>query len=190
MGWPWGWSACEPLTFTPQESIKVMIRDREEGREAQEVPMVRSGNDSAPIRGSAGGLVRVSAEEVLQPNVCQQPEAPDALGNISLEGAKAHEGQLRGLRGQDESSGTPCGPGAREQQPGECADPVQALPRLLALDRKAAWEDGGWENGIPRVATGVKNRVDRLRMLGNGWVPQCAVTAFRLLEQARQEVLP
>ena len=33
------------------------------------------------------------------------------------------------------------------------------------------WTDG-WEDGIPRVATGVKNRVDRLKCLGNAVVPQ------------------
>jgi DNA (cytosine-5)-methyltransferase 1 len=28
---------------------------------------------------------------------------------------------------------------------------------------------------VPRVATGIPDRVARLRMLGNGWVPQCAM---------------
>jgi len=31
---------------------------------------------------------------------------------------------------------------------------------------------------IPRVATGVSNRVGRLRALGNGQVPLCAAVAF------------
>lgn len=34
------------------------------------------------------------------------------------------------------------------------------------------WATGEWE-GVPRVATGVKDRVGRLRALGNGIVPMC-----------------
>jgi hypothetical protein len=43
-----------------------------------------------------------------------------------------------------------------------------------------AWADGTWEEGIPRVASGVKNRVRRLKCLGNAIVPQCAEMIFRL----------
>jgi O-acetylhomoserine/O-acetylserine sulfhydrylase-like pyridoxal-dependent enzyme len=34
------------------------------------------------------------------------------------------------------------------------------------------WLDGTWEDGIPRVATGIKDRVNRLKGLGNAVVPQ------------------
>ncbi len=34
---------------------------------------------------------------------------------------------------------------------------------------------------IPRVATGIKDRVNRLKALGNGIVPQCMVVAWNIL---------
>ena len=43
----------------------------------------------------------------------------------------------------------------------------EAWQRWLAGNH---WIDGEWE-GVPRVATGVKDRVARLRTLGNGIVP-------------------
>ena len=38
-----------------------------------------------------------------------------------------------------------------------------------------------WEDGIPRVATGVPARVERLKAIGNGQVPACAAEAWRVL---------
>jgi len=37
-----------------------------------------------------------------------------------------------------------------------------------------SWQDGSWEQGIPRVVKGQKQRVARLKCLGNAVVPQCA----------------
>ena len=49
------------------------------------------------------------------------------------------------------------------------------------LDRLASPWSEGWEDGLPRIATGVQARVDRLKTIGNGQVPLCAATAWRLL---------
>jgi DNA (cytosine-5)-methyltransferase 1 len=72
-------------------------------------------------------------------------------------------------------------------------------PRLPPPERegiRGAWgrrqggataERGWWsvEPGVGRVAYGVAARVDRLKCLGNGQVPECMATAWRILtEQA------
>jgi len=50
-------------------------------------------------------------------------------------------------------------------------------------DVEIGWNEN-WEDepiDVPRVSTGVKERVSRLRAIGNGQVPLCAATAFILL---------
>jgi hypothetical protein len=53
-----------------------------------------------------------------------------------------------------------------------------------SADYPARWLDGTWEEGIPRVAVGVKNRVSRLRCLGNAVVPQIPAALWRLVMNA------
>ena len=51
---------------------------------------------------------------------------------------------------------------------------LEPLPRQEYLDWLYAQQDGTWwqeERGLPRVATGIKDRVNRLKCLGNGIVP-------------------
>lgn len=45
------------------------------------------------------------------------------------------------------------------------------------------WRDGTWELGVPRVGTGIKDRVNRLKAIGNGQVPQAAAMAWRILSE-------
>ena len=59
--------------------------------------------------------------------------------------------------------------------------------------RRASKREGeGQENGavkplVGRVAYGVANRVDRLKAIGNGQVPQCAAMAFNILSEGDQQ---
>jgi len=51
---------------------------------------------------------------------------------------------------------------------------LEPLPREEYLDWFHAQQNGTWwqeERGLPRVATGIKDRVNRLKCLGNGIVP-------------------
>jgi len=49
-----------------------------------------------------------------------------------------------------------------------------------SFGRSSWWQ---FEPAIPRVADGVAARVDRLKAIGNGQVPLCAATAWRILTE-------
>lgn len=77
-------------------------------------------------------------------------------------------------------------------------------PERIPTARSSDWKNGGWFNletrgdslsgwakyvkdpstgPTPRTATGIKDRVNRLKALGNGQVPLCAATAWRILSE-------
>ena len=52
--------------------------------------------------------------------------------------------------------------------------------KLRNIGNKSWWQS---EPNVGRVADGVAARVDRLKAIGNGQVPLCAATAWRLLNE-------
>ena len=58
------------------------------------------------------------------------------------------------------------------------------IPRTWRREERGAITEQGWwatEPDVGRVAHGLAARVDRLKAIGNGQVPQCAAEAWRLL---------
>jgi len=57
---------------------------------------------------------------------------------------------------------------------------LEPITELLWLDWSVDPADDG---SIPRVATGIAKRIDRLKAIGNGQVPQVAAMAWEILSQ-------
>jgi hypothetical protein len=60
------------------------------------------------------------------------------------------------------------------------------LPRETPSCFASPWRDGFWEAGVPRTVSGMKQRSNRIKCLGNGQVPLQAATAYKILEAGFQ----
>jgi hypothetical protein len=174
MGWPKGYTSLDPL---PREEFDAWFEGFS-GQDLQDMRRsVQSPRDAErpPARREA-----VSGAGALQQDLRQQPKRTEAE-ELPLAGAEASEGSLRGLWTHETTDGASLRSGSDEQRSIESPDAVQPLPRLLARYGKEAWQDGSWEDGVPRVVTGMANRAHRIKALGNGQVSRVAATAWHLL---------
>lgn len=98
------------------------------------------------------------------------PDAHDRSWPLRRDGELQPTESPGGNRG-DFSGGTP-EHGSRERGPAQpgLGGGHDGLPAWMDSIR-AGWADGTWEAGIPRIATGVPDRVGRLKCLGNAVVP-------------------
>lgn len=180
MGWPMGWTCLDPMN-----ELEYQLWGDGFGTNPgnpEELPALRKVAGAEEIRGSAGRPIGLQPPQILFSGLRQQPETPEALGDTPLAGEEVPQGSMRSLRIQKGTPGSPCGPESRKQRPDQSSNAVQALPRFLAHYGPQAWQDGSWENAVPRVAQKVANRVDRLRALGNGQVPAVARLAWEVLK--------
>lgn len=182
MGWPKMWTSLDHMSRNEYITwLNGFNHDSQRGKD-EAVRMLRDGNVAQEIWEKAGGYDHFSTTPVLLSELREYSNGPDET-RLFVEGEEALEGSVRGMRIQAPQTGASHRPGQPEQRPVEHSDALQALPRLLAHYGKKAWQDGSWENATPRVATVVAARVDRLKAIGNGQVPQVVRLAWHTLHE-------
>lgn len=161
----------------------------------QALRALRDCHGAIAIQREIGGRGGVSPEAVLLTFMCKLEAWTTNEARVQLARSEAPVEVVRGMRAHEEPSRAPHRSGPCEQHGVEHSDALQALSRLLAHDAEAAWVaysrthagpvyGPGWELGLARVAHGVPDRVERLRLLGNGVVPEQAAQAFVELWEA------
>ena len=118
--------------------------------------------------------------------------APHKRDRFWLVGRNTHDrgcarnyGQERKIQDKDADTAGVCEVVANTQRDGDRPQEQRGEADRPEADRSAGWigRPGWWkaEPDVGRVANGVAARVDRLKALGNGQVPVCAATAWRML---------
>lgn len=146
------------------------------------------------VEWSMGGRSTVPAAAVLLAYL-RQLEGRSGQAGRPLAGTQAPQEGVRVLRLDEVPARPPLRRGPVEQRAGESTDALRPLSQLLARSAGQAWaayrrSDASaalcwhWEDGVDRVASGVPERVDRLRGLGNAVVPQVAEHIGQLIVAA------
>jgi hypothetical protein len=152
--------------------------------------VLRNRDATQEVQRHIGVSISVHETALLLAQLCRNEGELDKA-RVFMESAETLKNELRGLWLQKEATGSPRRPEQHQQQPGEHPDDLQAMSRLLAHGANKDGKVNGREDapanwwltdeGIPKVANGVPNRVHRLKGLGNAQCPLQAATAYRLL---------
>jgi len=184
MGLPLDWTSLDPMSHIEYDIwVRGFGDDEGEGDTTSGMQDMRQASGEEAVRPTLGGLRNIQETEVLQSPLCEHKEDPDKT-RLQLESTEAPQGSLRSLRRDSEADSPPHRPGHHELPTGEHSDPLQMVPRLLPQYGRQAWSNGSWEDGVPRVAKGVADRVNRLRAIGNGIVPSCVAEFLRRIALA------
>jgi hypothetical protein len=159
-----------------------LIDDNSKTRAREILLELREEVVSEAIQRTIGMFPGLSETQVLLAILCEYAARFDKIG-ASRKGEGITEGQVRSLWRTIESSRTPYRRRYNEQCAREYSNALRVLSQRIPSLMPAAWRNGAWEDGIPRTARGVKNRVSRLRALGNCVVPAQAYPIFRAITE-------
>lgn len=142
--------------------------------------VLRNGDAAQEVSRAIGRPVGIREAAVLLAGMCEHANRPDQA-RLFMACAEALEENVRGVRASTPLAGASHKSRHAGQSTGEHPDIVQALSRLLAHYSKTTWQDGSWENAVPRTAVRLAADMDRLKAIGNGQVPAVVELAWKTL---------
>jgi DNA (cytosine-5)-methyltransferase 1 len=125
------------------------------------------------------GIPASNEKQVIQrkPNRTQENIQQSARSNISeIFDSNSHSESISTVNAETICKPDMAHSNSTQRQGNKCAK--QEQPAHANIGSAGWWAS---EPDVGRVANGVDARVDRLKAIGNGQVPLCAATAFRLL---------
>jgi DNA (cytosine-5)-methyltransferase 1 len=163
--------------------------EQQSGRDQQRQTFVADGgNDVADSSSIRSECRRESARREAWRKADGYCEAPRSMANADIkhdDNVRHGAGEISQLEAADISrcENSLCDTNSQRlsQRKGE---PGNYGTKFAAIERADWW---AVEPDVGRVAHGVAHRVDRLRAIGNGQVPLCAATAWRMLSERLAE---
>jgi hypothetical protein len=180
MGWPDDFTSLNPISHVKLCFWLMGMHNGAETGSREVLRVLRFGYAAQEIQREIGRPIGIHEAAFLLAELCEHANRLDAA-RVFMACAEALEGEMRGVQPCKETASAPHQPGQNQQRSGEHPDAVQALSRLLAHHGQTYWQDGRWEDAIPRVVNGMAHRALRLKCIGNGQVPAVAAAAFNYL---------
>lgn len=200
------WSAQPGLggvaaRFSDRMDGGVINGNEQKNRTGEDLPDLRGKDDTKEIQRSTGRFRSVQQESILQQGMYGERlcEIGDNTGRGESEEQKICKRPLRDVRNNEESSSAPYRHEPLQQCAGEYHDTLPIMSHEIPLgawkiiDKEVCDLDGDdalnfiinhyWdtEPDIPRVTEGIKDRVGRLKALGNAVVPQQFYLFFKAI---------
>jgi hypothetical protein len=180
MGVPMGFTSLEHINMTEFGKWEVGFAHKmESGTEAMRILRENDEQESTSER-ETGRQKAIRAAEILQSFVRQQQKRCHEVG-VALAGQEVSEDELRSMWNQHKASSSPHRWELHKPKPGEPTNAMCLVSQIYPSYGSSAWMDGTWESTVGRTTKRIDNRVDRLKTIGNGQVPQTVALAWEIL---------